>query len=243
MDNTTIDVHEMIKAVWQNHKDETRRRDLSHWRGYGRWKDDDAWKAIGCRTLRKINNVLVFIGKQPNYWQYQKSILEWGPGGGANLYAFRHLSNIYLGVDISQANLDEATRMIKAEGVDNFHPYLLEGEPASIGADIHYKIDLFLSTAVFQHFPSKDYGAEVLKAIYQLTKKGGAGIIQIRFDNGIKKFKPLDNISQYMEKYITANSYGIDEFCSICTKVGFQVLYMDDIMTHCNYLTYALMKV
>lgn len=229
--------HEVIREVWDKHEDENWRMDQSHWRGKGRWVDDNRWQAIGKRSVASLRALWKMVGKP--YFPEPLSCLEWGPGGGTNLFAMRRHCRVYYGVDISPSNLAECGRMIGAEGHgDLFRPVLLEAEPAKIADLIKEPIDVFLSTAVFQHFPSKDYGAEVLQAVRSVSHKETVGFVQIRYDNGNEKFKPISDLSEYKEKHITANSYQIDEFWNLLRTCGFDPLMVRDINTQVNYATF-----
>ncbi|QLC26653.1 class I SAM-dependent methyltransferase [Parasphingopyxis algicola] len=231
-----------IAGVWENYTDEEYRRDQSHWRGYGRWKDDEKWQRIGQTSLEKLNTLMTHIGAQPGIWTKPRTFLEWGPGGGANLFAHMRYAHRYYGVDISQKNLSECSRLAKAEHFDGFREALLDGDPMSIVDKIDEPVDTFLSSAVFQHFPSKDYGAEVLQAIHAVTAPRAIGHIQIRYDDGKEKYRPIESLEDYEERHITATSFPIHEFHDLCEDVGFKVLYMSSIVTRTNYLTFNLIK-
>lgn len=232
-----------IVGVWDDYRDEDYRRDQSHWRGHGRWADEKKWAAIGEKSLRRLSNLVNYLGLGSEYWCEPKTFLEWGPGGGANLFAMRRFSATYYGVDISKKNLDEASRMIDAEGFNGFRPILLEDDISVVQLSIEEPPDLFLSTAVFQHFPSKAYGAEVLSTIASVVKIRAIGSIQIRYDNGNERFKPISSVEDYERKHITANSYALDEFYQLCNSVGFDVVFVSDIVPSVNYATFFLRRI
>nr|WP_281436421.1 class I SAM-dependent methyltransferase [Ensifer sp. ENS04] len=229
--------HEIIEAVWERHEDDAWREDQSHWRGKGRWADDARWQAIGKATVAKLRAVWRLLDKP--HFPEPFVALEWGPGGGTNLFAMRRLSRRYFGVDISPSNLAECARMIGAEGYGSlFEPIHLTEAPESIVEKVAEPIDVFISTAVFQHFPSKEYGGEVLRAVKRVCKPGAVGIVQIRYDNGEEKFRPIADLSEYKEKHITANSYQIDEFWKLLRDCGLNPLMIRDINGQVNYATF-----
>lgn len=231
------DQHNIAKAVWENYEDEQWRQDQSHWRGVGRWQDDDRWQAIGKSTVAKLREVWR-LQNRPHFPEPLVA-LEWGPGGGTNVFAMRNLCRTYYGVDIAPSNLTECQRMITAEGYGNiFKPILLESSPSDILESVKEPIDIFISTAVFQHFPSKEYGGDVLRAVKKISKPGTIGIVQIRYDNGNEKFSPIKSLSEYKEKHITANSYQIDEFWKLLRDTGFSPLMVRDIIGKVNYATF-----
>lgn len=237
----STEVQQAIVGVWEKYEDEEWRKDQSHWRGVGRWKDDARWQAIGQGTLAKVRMIWRHLGRPP--FPEPLVALEWGPGGGSNLLAMRRHCRAYFGVDIAASNLAECGRMIAEEGFgDLLRPVLLTAEPDTIAETVTEKLDLFISTAVFQHFPSKSYGGDVLKAVAGLCKPGAIGVVQIRYDNGNEKFAPISDISQYKKKHITANSYQIDEFWNLLRESGFQPIMISDINSAVNYATFYFQK-
>ncbi|MGP1351975.1 MAG: class I SAM-dependent methyltransferase [Parasphingopyxis sp.] len=231
-----------IRKVWENHDDEEYRRDQSHWRGHGRWADDKLWQSIGRKSISRFNAILNYLRKGPQTWTSPKSFLEWGPGGGANLFALSRLASRYYGIDISNKNLAECQRIADGRNFTGFSPILLAGSPATVIDAIDRPVNAFLSTAVFQHFPSKSYGEEALRTIAKASRSGAIGFIQIRFDNGNEKYRGIRDISEYEEKHIRANSYAIDEFWGLCSKCEFEVLYVSDVSSVANYATFNLMR-
>jgi hypothetical protein len=237
------EVTDKIQSVWESLDDEQMRQDQSHWRGVGRWSDDERWLGIGRRSAERIALICSCLNKPPSVNTNPPVMLEWGPGGGANLVAFKHHAKRYYGVDISEKNLREAQRVVGEAGYpDVFVPVLLSGPPETVLGMIDEPVDIFLSTAVFQHFPSKEYGAEVLSVIHRLSRRNAIGFIQIRFDNLDPEYRPIDDIGQYKDRFITANSYRIEEFYDMCTQTGFRVLFLREINTEVNYATYYLAK-
>jgi ubiquinone/menaquinone biosynthesis C-methylase UbiE len=233
--------HEVAKSVWESHKKEEYRQDQSHWRGVGRWADDERWQGIGKNSLKRMETF--FKMNDRNLAQEAPlTILEWGPGGGANLFGFRDVASRYIGVDISQKNLNEAARMISEEGYSNFDPVLLDGPPSEIFPDQSDFVDVFLSTAVFQHFPSKSYGIEVLGVVHRILRRNGLGLIQIRFDDGKEKFQPIKSLDEYAKKHITANSYRLEEFWEALIDVGLTPFMIQQISNKSNYATFYFAK-
>lgn len=228
-------------SVWNDFKDEHWRQDQSHWRGIGRWQDDEKWKKIGKNSLMKINRIVSFLGKSHDFWLKKYTFLEWGGGGGANPFVLANFSSEYFDVDISEKNLNESERILQNENFFSFKKVLIT-EPNDVLSQISIPIDIFLSTAVFQHFPSKEYACSVLDVLAKLSHSNTIGFIQIRFDNGNPKFKPIDNINDYYKNHIYACSFSIDEFNDILIKFGFQVLFISDISTKNNYVTFYIKK-
>ncbi len=228
--------------VWNDHGDETYRQDQSHWRGVGRWKDDQLWKDWGQTSVHKFNAIGDYVGLGARMWSQRWNILEWGPGGGAHLHALHGHAHTYYGVDISARNLGEAGRMIAEEGFHGFRPILVEEDPLVVPSAVEAPIDLFLSSAVFQHFPSKRYGVEVLKVLAKVCRPGALGYIQIRFDNNNANYAPIRSLDDYRERHITATSYALDEFWDLCQNSGFDVLFISQLASVNNYATFNLRR-
>jgi hypothetical protein len=236
--STPASVATAVRGVWEHYEDEDWRRDQSHHRGQGRWADDTRWRGIGEGTLAKLRFLATATGQDI---PLRPTVLEWGPGGGANLHGLRNLAATYVGVDISQKNLDEAARMISAEpdARVRFVPKLLTKQPSTLRGELP-ACHMFLSTACFQHFPSKAYGAEVLRTIHQACQQRAFGIVQIRFDNGNEKYRSIRDLREYRERHLTATSYGLDEFWALTREVGFEPLFVRDFNTRTNYATFYL---
>ncbi|WP_420450888.1 methyltransferase domain-containing protein [Ilumatobacter sp.] len=233
----------VARQVWEGAADETYRREQSHWRGIGRWEDDDRWRAIGRSTVASFDLTHRYLGSPISMAGRRRTFLEWGPGGGTNLLALAPIAERYYGVDISRSNLDEAERMIREEGYDDvFRPVLVRDDPSEILAHVDSPIELFVSTAVFQHFPSKSYGRSVLEVIHEVTAPHALGVVQIRYDNDDPRFRPIGSLDEYRERHITANSYKIDEFWALANETGFDVLFVRSINVQINYATFHLRR-
>lgn len=203
---------------WSESETNASIQDLSHWSGVGRWVDKRKWAAIGEDHL---NRFLKFA-KCENIKQYNHAV-EWGPGGGSNAVAFLKLFKCYTGVDISGPNLQECVRQVNLRRLESFTPVLIDVEkPESIADIIKSKCDLFISTAVFQHFPSKEYGNRVLKSVYKILEPNASVIIQIRYDNGDPIYIPKKR--DYKKNAVVFNSYRIDEFWCLMVNSGLEVI-------------------
>ena len=227
-----VDVHREISAVWDLHDDEEYRQDQSHWRGVGRWSDE-TWESIGAETWRRVNDLYRTAGRTyPD--DILPVVLEWGPGGGSNLYRFADHARVLYGVDIAAKNLGETGRVLSEKGPYDYRPILLEGDPSSITDEVTEPVDLFISTSVFQHFPSQDYGVEVLRVMRALMAPRGLAYVQIRFDNGNPVFAPKEAAS-YREQHITATSYELSAFWDTLVALGFVPLKIANVNTKSNY--------
>jgi cyclopropane fatty-acyl-phospholipid synthase-like methyltransferase len=163
------------------------------------------------------------------------TVLEWGSGGGCIAFAFRDVASKYFGVDISEKNLAECGRMLSAAGHSGlFCPVALSGEPHSIIEHVSQPIDLFISNAVFQHFPSREYGVSVLRAVRRLAGPGCVGAVQIRYDNGRRLYRGITRLSQYAKRHIVATSYPIEEFWRLLIETGWEPIGITRILAKNN---------
>lgn len=229
---------ELLREVWEENTDESYRRDQSHWRGEGRW-EDEKWEAIGQGTRRHLGAAYRLRGRDVRPPE-SPVVLEWGPGGGSNLYAWGDEASELWGVDISATNLKEAGRVL-AEKPARFHPVVIEGDPTVVADLVTSPVDVFISTAVFQHFPSKEYGVEVLRTVGRLMAPNGVGVIQIRYDDGTPKYRPK-SIDEYRQYHITATSYPLHEFWGHIRDAGLRPMALTNINANNNYAHYLFMK-
>jgi hypothetical protein len=227
----TTPTHGDVVHVWEGHPDEDYRRDMSHWRGHGRWPDEK-WQRIGEQTRACVGRMAAMLGRPIP----RGSLLEWGPGGGANLAAFTGLSSRMYGVDVSAKNLEESARVIAGTATE-FTPILLEGDPRSVASEVDAPIELFVSTAVFQHFPTTQYGRDVLSTVAGLLAPGAMCCVQIRYDDGTPKYRPKE--ADYFARHVTFTSYALDEFWDMIAEVGLEPLCITDVNSAVNYAAFC----
>jgi hypothetical protein len=212
-------------------------QDLSHWQGKGRWENVDSWEEIGRVHLAMFKQFLSITGRNTPV----KSMLEWGTGGGANLVSFTKEIEMCYGVDISAPNLDECEKQLHLRSCTNFKRILISVEsPCACLSLIESPIDFFLCTAVYQHFPSKEYGIEITKIAYEMLACNGIAIIQIRYEDGEIRYESQHK--DYSKNVVVFTSYTIEEFWQIVKNIGFipVSLYLEP---KTNYAYYFLKKV
>lgn len=56
-----------------------------------------------------------------------RTMIEWGPGGGANAIRFASQISDFFGIDISQPNLDECSKQLN-NNYKGFHPIMIQAE-------------------------------------------------------------------------------------------------------------------
>ncbi len=224
------------KKYWSSSQENSTIQDLSHWRGSGRWCDDESWNKIGKKHFfmyKKLCDLTEMTGQI-------RSMIEWGPGGGANLIWFsKELNKIY-GIDISSPNLDECERQLMENEYFGFNKVLIPANSPEDCVDlIKPDVDFFLSTAVYQHFPSKEYGIKVTKLAYKLLSNQSIALIQIRYDDGSNRFAPKTR--DYYQNAVNFTSYKIEEFWNIANEIGFKPIAIY-LKPEVNYAYYFLGK-
>jgi hypothetical protein len=236
---TSTDINQLqsdAQQYWAASKTETIKQDLSHWRGVGRWAEDKAWKQIG-EDHQALYQSLLRLTNRTNSVQ---SMIEWGPGGGANASRFCQDVPMFTAVDISQANLDECGRQLATMGYTGYHPVLIPADKPKAALDqIPTPVDFFLCTAVYQHFPGKEYGRQVTQIAHQLLRPDGVALIQTRYDDGSPQFQT--KVRDYHANVVTFTSYRIEEFWMIAAECGFRPLAVT-LNPTVNYAFYFLAK-
>lgn len=197
-------------------------RELSHWEGSGTFQENDAWSNIGKQHFSLYRELCLSTGRT----QPVRRMLEWGTGGGANAVAFADEVDTFVAVDISETNLEECIRQMARVGFvaeKKFVPVLFDiSSPESVLDMVDEPVDFFLSTAVFQHFPSKSYGERVTRTAFELLAPGGIALIQTREDDGSERHRPkTDN---YVRNFSSFTTYKPGEYLDIAQDIGFSVL-------------------
>ena len=221
------DVEKDAGVFWDSSESQQVVRELAHWRGEGRWSDED-WLEVGDFNIALILKYLKGYAA-PEYRQdlSSKVALEWGPGGGANVRILcENFAKVY-GVDISASSLKECETQIKNLGFTNFYPvHIVPERPESVFDEIERdSVDFVLSTAVFQLFPSKDYSLRVLNVMAGLLGKNSFGLIQVRYFDGSKKLE--QKTDRYFENVVTMTSFTYEEFSKQLEESGFTLLFSE----------------
>jgi len=169
-----------------------------------------------------------------------ETMAEWGPGGGANAICFSPEMSRFYGIDISQANLDECERQVRTHGLDGFTPVLIPADrPEECEQAIGEPVDFFLSTAVYQHFPSRSYGIKVTRIAHRLLTDKGIALIQIRYDDGDRAHR--SKTRNYADQALSFTSWTIEEFWAVVADCGFEPLAVS-LDTYAKYAYYFLKK-
>lgn len=126
------------------------------------------------------------------------------------------------------------------EHYQDFVPILIDAhKPNDAVGLVNEGVDFFLSTAVFQHFPSKEYGITVTRLAYSMVKAHGIAIIQTRYDDGSAELRSKRR--DYLSNAVAFTSYSIPEYWDIACNSGFEPLGVILSLKPC-YAYYLLKK-
>jgi hypothetical protein len=190
---------------------------LAHWRGAGVFADDARWLAWGRGHLDLYRDFARMLDAPLSVHR----IVEWGSGGGANAIHFAPFAQEYVGVEVTQANLDESVRMLAEAGIRNFAPVLIKtDDPEEARERIAGPCDVFLCLGVFQALPTPEYGYRVLDIAQDLMAPGGLAIVQIKYIKRSWATKPKR--FGYNRNYPILTSYALDEFWIEAQNRGFE---------------------
>lgn len=207
-------------------------QDMAHWPGAGRWADLEKWKAIGMGTLGHLKTLCILTGHSLPV----RSLVEWGPGGGANVVALESLTSRFYGVDISASTLDICGKVATQIGFAGFSPICIDiAAPEQVVSQIPEPVELFLSTAVFQHFPSRAYTQRVLRIASRLLAPDGVALIQTRYDDGSEQMRPKQG--DYSANVVQFLSFRVEEFWALAATCGFEPLavHLDPSVSYAYY--------
>lgn len=209
---------------WQLSRQDSRIQDQSHWCGVRRW-GRDRWLEHGKFHYDLIVKYMdSFAGPASVKMFHRQAALEWGCGGGANVRLLCENYRQVYGIEVSEASLEECGRQMSALGFGNFNPvFFLSENPESVLDMVGPEtVDLILSIAVFQHFPSKEYTQRVLTIMETLMKKEAVALIQVRYFDGSEKLRQKD--SDYSKNVVYMTSFTTGEFSEQVSKAGLTVL-------------------
>lgn len=214
----------------------------SHWRGAGIFADDSRWLAIGKEHLQIYEEFVRALNANTR----PKRVVEWGCGGGLNAVHFGRLTGEFCGVDISSDSLEECARQMKAEGLNNFRPILIDAaDPEAALARMPGPCDLFISTYVFELLPTPEYGLRVLRIAHKLLEPGGMAVIQIKYSEANKE--TTSRRWSYAKNLAWNATYRIEEFWEAAELCGFTTKMVtlqrkQPLVNDRNYAYFLLLK-
>lgn len=212
-------------GYWKLSSYDSRVQDYSHWCGSARW-DESRWLQYGEDNIRFALDIVNMI-EGPDFLERASTghALEWGCGGGSNVIAlFRRFPRV-TGLEIAAPTLEACRSQVRRRGIENFRAVLIEsGRPESALEPLKGEyLDFIFSTAVFQHFPSKDYTARVLRVMNAILKQGAPAWIQVREFDGSSKLRQKQ--TDYASNMIYMTSFTCEEFSAMLKEWGFSPLW------------------
>lgn len=191
-------------------------RENSHWQGQD-GLSRDVWLKLGEGHRALFDEFLPLTGLSGPI----ERIVEWGSGGGANAIHFAKDTRQYIGVDVSQASLDECGRVVRESGADNFVPVLIPVAEPEVALDqIPGPCDLFLCIYVFELIPTPEYGRRIMEIAHRLLRPGGVAMIQIKYATTDSRTRPRR--WGYRFNVASMTTYPIDQFWELAETVGFR---------------------
>lgn len=201
-----------------NDTEHSRFRSRAHWRGSRVFQDDELWLRLGESHRTLLNRALAQAEID-----HIHTVIEWGCGGGMNAVQLAKDVETYHGVDICRSTLEECHRQVAGQGLDNFHPILIDAaEPESVCHSVPELVDVFLCTYVFELMPTRSYGLRIVKLASRLLRPGGVALLHIRYSNNLlQQSRPWD----YASNLAHNTTFSLKEFREAVHEVGFDVLF------------------
>ncbi|UCG53511.1 MAG: class I SAM-dependent methyltransferase [Candidatus Latescibacterota bacterium] len=213
-------VYESAMKLWNDRKVISK---SAHWKASGHWK----------RIIPTVRKRWVQMKGRNAPERIVQTMVEYGSGGGAVASALAPFFTRIYGIDISELSLEEATKQLKAETF--FVPVLIDIENPESALRIGPQ-DVFISTAVFQHLPSRDYARRVLLLGRRLVRDDGLALIQFR--TGYSS-APKGN---YKRRYAKWNCQSHKEFDEDARMAGWWVAEMSPEHPTRSGYTWAFMR-
>ena len=102
-----------------------------------------------------------------------KTVIDYGCGGGCNLFGFSSAISHYTGADVSLKTIEHAKIEAERRNVDADWIHIDIKNPESSFERLESSFDLVICTAVIMHLPNRDYFHRVLKIIRNIVKEDG----------------------------------------------------------------------
>ncbi len=124
------------------------------------------------QTRKHFWRNLEFIGE---YVNEEDNVLDYGCGNGRLLELIGNKNIKYVGLDISEQLIEDATETYGSEKVE-----FKKISPSQISlAFPDANFNNIYSIAVFHHFPSQKYREDIAKELFRVTKSGGYVVITV----------------------------------------------------------------
>jgi SAM-dependent methyltransferase len=170
------------------------------------------WESIGYRAAKCYEELITELDEQEKDGETpvapQKTLLDFGCGGGANLFWFKKMFPGIVGLDVNDYALDKANEIFNDKKQFLFHKYdpTVPEDIADLPLDQYSSI---ICTNVVRYLPSVDYLGRILEVIKDLLMKNGTFIIEARYSTG-PNFVQAAPYAGKFKRFLTMN----EEFMS-----------------------------
>lgn len=207
----------------------------SHWRsGIG----DQAWLEVGNDHWTMYQTFARALDlPRPGV------VLEWGAGGGANAVAFAPHAQRFIAADISQDNLDECIRQVRATCTTPIEARpidLTQPEQAVVG--LAANCDVFLCLYVIELTAGTDAVRAILNIARTVLMPGGMALVQIKYHTGDRRTLGRAGVT-YERNLASTTTFTVEEFWSLAIACGLipqLITLVPENRLDCRYAYYAL---
>lgn len=213
-------------AVWEAN---------SHWRsGIG----DEAWLEVGddhWKMYETFARALQLPGPS--------TVMEWGAGGGANAVAFAPHTQRFIAADISQDNLDECVRQVRATcttAVETRRIDLAYPQQAAVG--LAGSCNVFLCLYVIELTANTDAVRAILNIASSVLVPGGLALVQIKYHTSDRQTRGRAGLT-YDRNLASTTTFTIEEFWQLAADCGLipqLITLVPENRLDCRYAYYAL---
>ncbi len=213
-------------AVWEAN---------SHWRsGIG----DDAWREVGDDHW-KMYETFARALQLPR----PSTVMEWGAGGGANAAAFAPHAHRLIAADISQDNLDECVRQVRATCSTPIETRRIDLDcPERAATGLSGSCDVFLCLYVIELTANTDAVRSILNIASSVLTPGGLALIQIKYHTSDSQTRGRAGLT-YDRNLASTTTFTIEEFWHLAADCGLipqLITLVPENRLDCRYAYYAL---
>ncbi|MGP4058610.1 class I SAM-dependent methyltransferase [Mycobacterium sp. 4D054] len=184
----------------------------SHWRnGIG----DQAWLEVGDHHW-KIYETFARALKSPS----PNTVMEWGAGGGANAVAFAPHTQRFIAADISQENLDECVRQVRATCTTPVETRRIDlACPVQATVGLAGSCDVFLCLYVIELTTGADAVRAILDIARTVLAPGGMALVQIKYHTSDRRTRGFAGMA-YDRNLASTTTFTLEEFWKLAADCG-----------------------
>jgi cephalosporin hydroxylase len=207
----------------------------SHWRaGIG----DQAWLEVGHDHWAMYETFARAL-RLPA----PDTVIEWGAGGGANAVAFAPHARRFIAADISQDNLDECVRQVRATCTTPIETRRIDlACPEQAVTGLADSCQVFLCLYVVELTTGVDAVRAILDIARTVLVPGGLALVQIKYHTGDSRTRGHAGLT-YRRNLASTTTFSVDEFWHLAAECGLVpqlVTLVPENRLDCRYAYYAL---